>query len=369
MSGIYEPLPPEEPRLTPPDLGRTVAPPPPLISPFIGTPTPVPGPARSPGSAGDISKFALWVIILGLLALAAALVQAFNNLFRWMLGPLWRKTGSRAASPQQLTQWLSNALGSAYGGVDQDVGMMMQRYSDTAGASAAFAIAAAGRIVQLADRVVGLEGHTSTGDQLAARTAARSASAAAGAAAAAQTATNLGKTTRQALRGVQAAQKGEAAHITRLIEPELEQLRSRIHELEKGAATAWDLLKDHEEGFGLTAITAAVAAGLAGLGGSWIECEASQLAGRALCNAGPSAIRNLLSGLLDIGALLALCPLLGELVDAAESSEVHDVLAAFVDGLEAILSCLGITPYTPPAIARADLSPTLFPFAALAPVG
>jgi len=358
MSGIYEPLPPEEPKLTPPDLGTTLPPTPLLVSPFVGSPTPVAAPPKTPGPASSAGSFALWVIVLGLIALAAALVQAFNNLFRWMLGPLWRKTGSRAATPQQLTQWLSNALGSAYGGVDQDVGMMMQRYSDTAGAAAAFAIAAAGRIVQLADRVVGLEGHTSTGDQLAARTAARAASAAAGAAAAAQTATNLGKTTGQALRGVQAAQKGEAAHITRLIEPELDALRSRIHELEKGATVAWGEIVKHDDLFGDAAMTAAVAGGIAGIGASYIECEANKLLGRGVCGIGPGLIGELLAaliaGILSSDVFLIVRTIADGATDAAP---VFDLLAG---GIEDLLKCLDVErppalPFTAPHVPPSQL--------------
>lgn len=291
------PLPPEEPPVEPSLTPVGHAQPQPEPEPEPGPVGPTLVPPVTPGPAADISKLALWLIILGLIAAAAALIQAFNNLFKWFLGPLFKRAGSPTLSAQQFTQTLSNALGASYQSIDADVAMILQRLNDTAGRSATVAVATAGLALQIAERVGRLEGHSTGQDQQQAKTATQAAQAAQEAALAAQAAKTLSKGTAAALGALRASQSAETTHVTHLIEPEIDGLKARIHELERGAESAWDLLKQHEDALGVAGLAAGVATGLAQLGSSWIRCDANAALGKANCGLPKNLLNDLLAAL------------------------------------------------------------------------
>jgi hypothetical protein len=369
-------LPPPEPapRITAPPLpggGITVPPPP---SPPITQPEPAPpepdviGP-QAPQALPELGKLGLLLLVLALIALGSALNDFFNWLFRFMLGPLARGRTVPQTTSSQLTQKLSNALGTAYGGVDADIGASFTKLATLNSRSSLLAVKAAAVIRLQAQRIARLEGNaqTTTAAQLAGKHA--TAAAAATAAHAAQRTAVLGQTLAADQQGTTARLTALEHNVTHLIEPELDALKSAIPELHKGLSTAWDEIAKHEGLFGDAAMAAAVATGIGALGASWIECEATKLLGKAACQSGPSNIKRLLEGLFDIAAILDLCQLVTLLVDVAESGAVQDVLLGLTDGIDALIQCRGIEVKKPlSSAAYARLAPP-GTYAALAPVG
>jgi hypothetical protein len=103
-------------------------------------------------------------------------------------------------------------------------------------------------------------------------------------------------------------------------------------------------------------------------GGNWIECEANKLVGKALCRQGPRKLSNLINGLVDLAAILNICQLTTLLIDTAESGPVQDGLKLLTDGVDELVKCRGIAVYHPPGVRAPSLSPSLFAYAAVAPV-
>jgi hypothetical protein len=335
-------------------------------SPPIGAPPPER--PQAPGTLPDLSLFGALLVVLGLLALVSALRDFLNWWSRFSLGRLWRQGGGDVPTNSALLQPLSNYLGNLAVGFDQDVAMSFEKLSATTSKMGQALLAIATLARALSYRIAGLEGNA----HQTAQQAADAAQAARGALNAAQTAQGtasaVGARTAAQTAALGGALKAQTTHITQLIEPELDTLRSRIGELEHGATTAWDLLKQHDEALSIAGVTAATAAGLARLGASWVECDATQLLGRSICGAGANTIEHLLEGLLDIAALYELCALVGGLVDAAESGPVQDVIATLADGAEELIQCRGLTLAAGlPSSAYAALAPA-GAYAELAPV-
>ena len=347
MSGIELPEPPIEP--SEPSLGAPLKLPPvaehPQPAPFVGTP-PELEPAE-PGTLKGLPWYALLILILGFIALAKWFTDFLNWLLGSTVGRLFPGGSAPKLNPQTVTQSLSNSLGSAYASIDAELGQSFQLMAGSTSRTAQALVSIASTVLALAEGLASLERGTGSAGRTAA-TAARQAFQAQKTAtqAQAQTAT-LAAQLPAALAALAAQDKAATEHITHLIEPELDTLRSRIHELEKGATSAWSLLEQHGESLGADALTAAVGVGLAALGGSWIECEATQLLGRGVCGVGANTIRNLLLGLLDIGALFELCTIVTLMIDAASSSEVRDVFSTITAGIDDLIKCRGLSPSAP----------------------
>ena len=341
----------------------------------IPTPTPAPQPPTAPEGEPDttalpeLSKLALLLLVLAFIAVAKAFTDFLNWLFRSMLGPLWPRTGRRQLDSKVVTQSLSNSLGNFAKGVDSELGVSFTRMAETAGLVGTFIFAVAELVHQLARKIARLEGATAgvQAGQSAIRQSQRAQKAqqkAAQAQLAQQQASTAAST-----HSLQQQVDHLTHHITHVLEPELDGLRHAIPQLQKGAADTLDELKQHSEALGLAAMTATVATAMGRLGASWTRCEANQLVGKELCNTGPDKLRHLFEGLFDIAAILDLCSLVTLLVDVAESDPVQLAIGTLASSTEALIQCRNLKLKKPLRAGKPSLSPTLTPYAALAPVG
>lgn len=342
-----------------------VAPPTEPISEPLAPPEPDPG---IPQTLPELGKLALLILILAFIALAKAFTDFLNWLFARVLGPLLPKSSSSPLNPTEVTQSLSNALGTAAQGIDTEIGASFSKMAQTTNRIGTTIVAVAGSVYTVAAGLAKLEARSGEAGKAASAASASAARAQLTAASAAAAAATTARALPRAIEAVQAQNREAITHITTVIEPELEALRSRIHELEKGATSSWDLLREHGEALGIDAMTATAGVALAKLGGSWIECEAAKLLGKGVCSTGASTIKNLLEGLLDIGALLELCTLTKLLYAAADASPLQDLLKTVILGTEDLIKCQGASsPTALPSGAYAALSPPTA-WAALSPV-
>jgi hypothetical protein len=313
-----------------------------------------------------LARLALLIVALGLLEGMSAITNFINWAIREALGPFGFLAGIVQFSLDQVLQPFSNYLSEAEGAIDNEIAISFHKIAQIWITAGKTLLGLATSTFQLGERLgADLAAHTGTqvivekitgAEKVVDRTINHYE-------------TKVEKIIEQAPRVEHVITQGATVtvhEITHLIEPELEALRDRIGKLEKGAAILWDEAKEAGEGFGISALTAATAAGLAGLGGSWIECEASQLFGRGICNIGPNAIRNLLSGLIDLAALLNLCTLLTLMYETAESSEVQGLLATFTGGIEALINCRGVDTSAAFPIVPLSLPPSLYPYSVTA---
>ena len=366
---------------TPPDdttptlPGITV---PPTTEPVTQTEAP-PAPPETPvepaipdqgktGGTFDLLDLAGLLLLLGIIALFVSLTGFFNWLIRNTLGRLFNAAGRPQVSSTAVGQAISNNLGQAFSGFDAQFGVVFQSLGEDVGQVGLALRNAEQTLFQAVSKLVTLEqSHTATKAQ-------------------AETITVKEKPTIERVTTVEHKTKVKIEvdkvadpayqqeldrlthHITDIIDPELEALRHLIPKLEHGHASLWDEVSKHSEALGIAGLVAGTAAALAQLGGTWIRCENNQAIGESLCGNTGNLLKDLLNGLLDIGGLLALCPLVALLYDTAESAPVQDLLGGVTDGLEALLACRGIAPYTPPSVEAADVSPSLIGFAALAPL-
>lgn len=302
-------LPPAAPPVVIPEPAPAPEPSPPGGGEGEPAPAPPVAPGDTPGESETLpglDKLAWLIVLLGLIALAAVLVDALNKFLRWSLGPLFKRTGQRQMSATQWTQILSNSLGSAYSGLEADLGQSFHRLGQTTTSTGALLVRVGQAVRTMANRVVALEQHTGVQDQRISRTRQRVETVQHTADQATRDTLREQRRARATDANLQAQLQQLPAHITQLIEPELEALRHRIRELERGATATWDEVKQHGEAIGEAGAVAAVAAGLAGLGSSWIRCEANKLLGEAMCEQGPQNMKRWLDLLLAGGILLDL---------------------------------------------------------------
>lgn len=333
--------------------------------PFVAAPLPGPGkvtaplrpsPPEAPDTTAvpDLAKLAILIIVLGLIAFAKAITDFMNWLFRLLLGPLWPKTGRKQVSPQNLTQGLSNALGTEFQKLDSELGMNLARMADTAGFIGQ-ALYQLGVAVQLAaETIARLEGRTGHNETVTnalrqQQQADRQKLTTTQAQVAAQ-----GQHDAAALKAVREDLHRLHEHVTRVIEPELDGLRHAIPQLEKGAVSLWGEVEKHSEAIGITGATAMTAAALARLGGSWIRCDNTRALGEAACGMDSNLIRRLLAGLLPALALADLCALADGVLTAAQT--LQPAMLAFVDAEDALIGCHDFD--KPKAIPLAKVSPT-----------
>jgi hypothetical protein len=294
--------PPIKPPVTP--IPVPVAEPPPEPVP-VPVPEPgIPHDSGSPEAVPDLGILALLIVVLGLIALAAALVDLFKWLFRFMLGPLASRGRTQTLTVEKLTQPLSNILGSAYSGVDAHLGISFTKLGAMTGRTGGAILATERRVYTAVTHLARLEhgqaalrGDNATTNarvQAVQHTAVRADTRAATEAARAQTQEQALVARLHALE----------THITTLLEPELDRLRAQIPHLENGQAVAFDRIQKHEDALGIGPLTAATAVALGRLGADWASCETSRSAGEALCGAGAQNVRNVLNLLLAGGILL-----------------------------------------------------------------
>jgi hypothetical protein len=311
------------------------------------------------------------LVLLLLIALAGALkslADFFNWLFRKFLGPLYGRAGSPSVDPSTLGQGLTSTFGDTFAGLDPTIGSAFHQLGADLARLGQTLYGGTVALRTLARRLVGLEhrvaaGHTQQQAQQQHAQQQDKRQQTQG-----QHISQLQRTLDQEKNDVEQQMQAVITHITKVLEPELEQQRKQIGTLKKGHVSIWGELEKQGEQLGLEGLTAGVATALGVLGASWTRCENTRTVGEALCGSNSTALKDLLEGLLDIGLLLNLCYITELLVSTAESGVVQDLFAGFADGLEALLACRGITPYTPPSVAAADLSPTVLGFAQLAPV-
>lgn len=320
-----------------------------------------------PQTLPELGKLALLILILAFIALAKAFTDFLNWLFQRVLGPLFPKTSGTPLDPTEVTQSLSNALGATAQSIDGEIGASFSKMAQTTNRVGSTIVAVASSVYTVAAGLARLEASSGEAGKAAATASASAAQAQLTATHAAAAAAVTAKALPHAIEAVQTQNREAITHITHVIEPELDALRSRIHELEKGATSSWDLLTQHGEALGIDAMTATAGIALAKLGGSWIECEAAKMLGKAACSSGAGTIKNLLEGLLDIGALFELCELTKLLETAADASPVQDLLHELIGGIDDLIKCRQLTLKTPlkqtayvalaPPTAWAELSP------------
>jgi hypothetical protein len=179
--GLFEPIPvtprPFRPTFPgPPDDGDVITLPDPTPAPEPQPgPTPAPPPVipeppsapTSPGALPDLGWLAALIVIFGLIALAKALVDFFNWLFRRMLGPLYPKSNRTPLTTKALLQPLSNHLGSWEQGIDAHLGLSFQKLASIETRLGRAIVAAAQTGYQVAVRVGRLDHHSRVQDHVA----------------------------------------------------------------------------------------------------------------------------------------------------------------------------------------------------------
>lgn len=340
------------PRITAPPKPPAPVPPP------APAPTPAPAPEPEPtlGEAWpELGKLSWLIVLLGLIALASALVDVLNTFLRWVLGPLYARTGRRQATPEQFTQWLTDPLGRSFQGLDADIGQSFNKLGQLTTRTGGAILAGQQVSYQIAVKLSRVQQHGSTTDKQVAHTRQQAQAAQAAAQEAAQTAEQTAKRTATTEHALHQQVQGLTHHITHVIEPELDALRHKIPQLERGATTAWDEIKKHDEALGLGALTAATALGLSRLGAGWTRCETNQRIGRFLCGSPPDLVRSLLSGLIDALVLTDICDLADLAARAAEAA--RPTMIAFVDVEDALVGCHGTSKAAPIRLARVSATP------------
>jgi hypothetical protein len=113
-------------------------------------------------------------------------------------------------------------------------------------------------------------------------------------------------------------------------------------------------------------MTGTVAAAMARLGSTWTQCDNNQALGKAICQANPGNLRNLLKGLMPLIDIAALCGLVGVIAETGKSSVVQGLLGLFSEGVEGLLACTGAT-IAPPLPIAVPVLPPLTGWASLTP--
>lgn len=369
--GLYEPIPvtprPFRPTFPgPPDDGDVITLPDPTPAPEPQPgPTPAPPPVipeppsapTSPGALPDLGWLAALIVLFGLIALAKALVDFFNWLFRRMLGPLAKKSNRTPLTTKALLQPLSNHLGTWEQGIDAHLGLSFQKLASIETRIGRAIVAAAQTGYQVAVRVARLEHHSRVQDHVAHAQGQRIASTQHTARHAVTQAETERKRSVAGEHSIQMQVNALTHHVTHVMEPELEQLRHRIPSLEKGATDTWDEIKKHEGMLSIAGITALTAVALEKLGGSWIRCEANQLLGRANCGGNSDLMRRILANAIPALAAADLCGA-AEGVTALAST-MQPALMAFVDVEFALIGCHGATAPGPVPLDRYNATPVI----------
>ena len=305
------------------------------------SPIPVPPVTAPPGGSGGGKgpNVLLWLLILALVLLAAALSKFFNWFMRSTLGRLWPAAGKPTLTPLKITQAISSTLGPAALKVDPDAGTGFVNLAATVN-QMGDTFKHLGWVVHAeAAAIERLTRSHDAAQQLAGSALKQAAQAKHQAQTAQHTATVTREQGEAAQKATQARQRVATEHIHHVIEPELHRLRNEIPELKKGQATTWDELQKYIEAGGATAAIAATAYGLARLGGSWIRCDNNQSIGKEMCGSTGSSIARLLEGGLPLLAFADICAVLGGATRLLDSGAVQGSLDFGADAIQGLLGC------------------------------
>ena len=318
-------------------------------------------------AAPELSKLALLLLVLALVAIAKAFTDLLNWLFRTMLGPLWPKANSPQLSTKLGTQAISSYLGSFAQGVDSELGVNFARMAETNNMLGQAILSAAVGVQTAAVKLARLEGNAAgvQSAQAALKQAQR------------QTRADLHRTNTQLQAQAQAQTAANhdlptrvdalTHHIHHVLEPELDGLRAAIPTLEKGVAVVGDQVAQHSEALGLAAMTGTVAVAMGRLGAGWTRCETNRNLGEALCGSSNGQVKNLLRDLLPLIDIAALCGFVRLISAMGKNPVLLDALGVFSIGVEDLLKCTGATRAKPFPFVTEALAPPQ-PWANLAPV-
>lgn len=318
----------------------------PVVTPPIVTPEPAPLPAPepeygAPEALPELGWLSALIVLLGLIALAAALVDALNSLATLVFSRIPGFGTPRIKDTKTFLQPVSNKLGQWESKIDADIGLSFTKLAQVVGGVGESILAGELATYQAVARIAGLEG--SVGHQAALHAQAKQSTARAQATA--ETALQHAVAAAAAASTGAAAANGHAVtlehSITHLIEPELDALRHRIHELERGATVAWDELSKHSEALSIAGVTAATAVALTRLGADWTRCDSNRAIGERLCGATGNNLSRLLAGGLPLLAFADLCEVLRVGSALVQSGPVQGSLGFGADAVAGLLSCTG----------------------------
>lgn len=311
------------------------------------------GGGKGGGGLPGIVVFALILLALAFTALLNALANLANDLLRLIWGRVAPGRTPPQVTPHQVGQRVTNALGTAAANADPEVGGDLTQLAATVTWVGRAILALEVRLHRLALQLAPLAGATKS---LTGRAAALEAGAA--------QAKRLQQQQQQAqtikdeqaakrATGLEARLAGLEQYRAKVIEPELERLRSQIPELQRGHVVTQKEIEQHNELLGLTGFTTLTAAALARLGANWIRCQATQELGRGICRQGPDLSSALLAGLLDAMLIADACNLVKAVANGA--TDAAPVLGLVSDGLTELLECLSVE--RPPALAYSVYAP------------
>jgi hypothetical protein len=345
------PLAPPEPVPAPGGNGREPIPLPP-IAPPEPAPEPAPEPTyptppkqpKQPGTTPDLIILAALMGALGLAIIADALADFFSWLVRSLMPPPVRRKMPRA-NPQKVAQALTNRLGDAESGFDLEMGSSFHKLGGLIARLAAALVALAETDNLLARRIARAETRQAHGEHALAHVAGRAQTADEAARDAGRRVHVEGSRAREHERDLRQRIRQLEHHQTHVLEPELEALRHRIPELQRGQTALRSDVAKHSGALSITGVVASTAIALDRLGAGWVRCEANQLLGRENCRRGPDFLRRLLADALPALAAADLCGFVDYATRLTET--LQPAMMHFVDVEGALIGCHGATKPTP----------------------
>jgi hypothetical protein len=289
------------------------------------------------GALPGLDKLAMILLVLGLVLLANAITSFLN----WMLRTAWPGGGSRAKQlqPVATTKALGSYLGTFAQSFDPEVGTSFTQMATTAGLMSRAFVALATRLYHVAEVVSVLQSQASA--NVDATNALRH-KVQVQDAAQVQTVKELqaqidkeDAAERRTERQLHALER----YVTTVLEPELERLRKRIPDLEKGQATTTKRVEQHDTMLGLDAMVATVATAMSKLGTTWTRCDTNRQIGEDACRDESGLLKALLANALPIllaGDLCGMAVLLEDLLKVLQPA-----MLSFVSVENALIGCHG----------------------------
>jgi hypothetical protein len=310
------------------------------------------------GALPGLDKLALIILVLGLVLLADAITSFLN----WMLRTVWPGGGGRAKQlqPVAATKALGTYLGTFAAKFDPEVGTNFTQMATTAGLLSRTLVGLATRLYHVAETVSLLQSQASAG--VDATNALRHRLQAQGAAQV-QTVKELQSQIDREQAIEQATERRLHTlerHVTTVLEPELERLRKRIPDLEKGQATTTERVSQHDTMLGLDAMVATVATAMGKLGTTWTRCDTNRQLGENACRDESGLLKALLANALPILAAGDLCGMAAVLEGTLKL--LQPAMLSFVSVENALIGCRGND--APPdwpvaALSRTPVLPTV----------
>ena len=142
-------------------------------------------------------------------------------------------------------------------------------------------------------------------------------------------------------------------------------LRGDVRAIEDGAIDTFKWLRSHPLSAATGVFAGAVAIALTRMGFGFLRCRSWQRVGRSLTCGMGNVLADLLEGVIAVLIVADLCALTKLMIGLAESAPVQDALRVFIDGMDELLLCQGVS--RPPALnGYAAALPPAQPFAVLA---